>query len=117
VAVALVANIFLNMTLIPMYGLWGAVMATSLANALALLLFLGLNHRAGCTNDIGIWICATLPLVLLLPPATAITALVIVVLVGIRTSWLFSLEEKKQLAPLIANAIARIGDFISPNRG
>lgn len=108
VAIALMANILLNLALIPRYELWGAVVATSIANALNLVLVLRLNHRAGCRNDVGTWVCVSLPLVLLLPPLLAIVPVALVAITALQTNWVFNENEKKQLAPIIAKAVQRM---------
>ncbi len=96
VGLGLVANIILNVILIPWCGLSGAVIATTVGNFLVVLLILWLNHRHGCRTDLGIWLISVLPLVLLLGPTIACSVLLGVVVVGHQTNWIFSSAEKQQ---------------------
>jgi len=58
--IGLVANILLNIVLIPPWGLLGAVMATAASTALSLAVLYWLNHRAGMQLEPGmIWLSFT----------------------------------------------------------
>jgi len=96
VGFGLVANVVLNVVLIPWCGLSGAVIATTVGNFLVVLLILWLNHRHGCPTDLGIWLISALPLVLLLSPAVACLVLLGVVGVAYQTNWILSRDEKQQ---------------------
>ena len=93
-AAALAVNILLNMLLIPLIGLHGAVIATSLGNLALLVLIFYLNHRFGCRTNIGIWLCAALPLVLLLSKPFAVIAFAAAVIASLWSNLIFSSSEK-----------------------
>ncbi len=103
----LIANIGLNMLMIPLIGLWGAVIATSIGNLLVVILVFLFNHRCGCKTDLGIWFMVALPLALLLPPWVALATLALVTYVGFATTWILQAEEKKQISQLVASQLAR----------
>ncbi len=55
--IALAANVLLNLVLLPIWGLYGAVLATTLSTGLALGLLYWLNHREGMEFDSGlVWL-------------------------------------------------------------
>ena len=94
---ALAANIGLNIVLIPMVGLWGAVIATSIASFALMVLILELNRWIKCPTDIGVWVTAIFPLVLILPLAAMLPVVVGVCLAGFKTNWIFTADEKALL--------------------
>jgi O-antigen/teichoic acid export membrane protein len=108
VVFGLIVNIVLNIFLIPMYGLYGAVMATTLANAVNVVGIYVLNHRFGCTTDVGVWLCGIVPLVLLMNPMLGLAMLGIVVIAGVKTNLLFSGTEKQEIVSSSKKLIERI---------
>jgi len=57
--IGLVANVLLNMWLLPIWGLLGAVLATTISTGLALALLFGLNRREGMELQTGLlWLSA-----------------------------------------------------------
>ncbi|MEM7457680.1 MAG: polysaccharide biosynthesis C-terminal domain-containing protein [Planctomycetota bacterium] len=109
VSSSLVLNITLNMLLIPTMGMWGAVIATTAANAVNLVLIYGCNHRIGCRTDAGVWTTAILPLSLLLPQIVIVFVLATVAIVAIRTNWIFNPEEKSRLGNLLNDVRGKLG--------
>ncbi|MDA7980273.1 MAG: lipopolysaccharide biosynthesis protein [Pirellulales bacterium] len=100
-AVGLALNIGLNLILLPILGLSGAVLATALAMAVSLALLFLLNRRGGMDVQQGTYLLAVLPISLCGGPWIAGLAMIAVVVVAIRTSWLFSAEEKSELSQTI----------------
>ena len=115
VGTGLVTNILLNVLLIPSFGLWGAVMATTIGNLLAIVLILALNHVSGCKTDVGMWLIAAIPLVLLLTPWIASVVLILVCVLGFQTSWIFNEQEKIQLDSTWQNYRAKFSHLWSPS--
>ncbi len=97
VAVGLILNIALNMLLIPWFGLWGAVIATTIANSFNLALILIINSCYQCRPDMGCWICCLSPIVLVLPITSAASILAIVALLAVKTGWVIEPDEKTQI--------------------
>jgi O-antigen/teichoic acid export membrane protein len=105
----LAVNLLLNWFLIPVYGVHGAVLATTLSNAALITFLLGLNHAFGCKTDAGVWICVLVPLFLLLSPAIALTLSVIVTAIGFRSNLIFHASEKAEIAILVQKMAKRFG--------
>ncbi|MEN6452393.1 MAG: lipopolysaccharide biosynthesis protein [Thermoguttaceae bacterium] len=108
-AVGLVANVLLNIMLLPRYGLMGAVWATAAANALSLWLLCRFNHRLGFRLDFGARLVLALPLVLCLGPWVAGLTLIVVAAEVIWGNRLLREEEKSQLGEGIADLVRRAG--------
>lgn len=96
--VALVLNLALNAFLIPTMGLWGAVLATSIACFVFMAMFLELNRWLKCPTDRGVWLTALLPLVLILPIGVMLPVVVAIGMLGFKTEWVFTTEEKTKIA-------------------
>lgn len=111
-AAGLVVNILLNMILIPLIGLQGAVIGTACGNATLVVLIILLNHRFGCRADAGIWLCVALPLVLLLSTPLAVMAMTMMSLICISTNLILNAEEKSDLRSI---AREKLGKFLPAN--
>lgn len=103
----LVLNIVLNMLLIPIIGLHGAVLATAAGNAAIVTLIYSANHLSGCRADAGIWLTAALPLILLLEMPWAISAMAIVAAVSVLTNLVFTTAEKAAIVELVQSRLKR----------
>ena len=106
-ALGLVVNLALNMLLIPIIGLLGAVLATAAGNLLIVILLFALNHRLGCKTDLGIWLCAGIPLILLLGKPLAIVAGIILLVLCVATNLFFSQTERQEIADLVKKRFGR----------
>jgi O-antigen/teichoic acid export membrane protein len=95
--VGLLVNVSLDLVLLPRVGLHGAVIATTAANFIALLLIYLLNGRLGMRIDRGTWILAAVPMLLWLGPTVATLALLVVLGISLCTDWLFTDEERHHL--------------------
>jgi O-antigen/teichoic acid export membrane protein len=93
----LVANVVLNLLLLPKYGLWGAVLGTTSANGLALGLTLLLNRVAGMRLDRAAIVLCAAPLALGFGLWPSLVVLLAVLLEAVSTDRLFSRDEKLQL--------------------
>jgi hypothetical protein len=83
--------------LLPRYGLHGAVMATTVANFIALLLTYLLSNRWGMRITRGTWALAALPMLLWLGPIVSLLGLGAVLVISLSTQWLFTREERQHL--------------------
>jgi polysaccharide transporter, PST family len=99
-AIGLVANIWFNMLLIPSFGLWGAVAATSIGNLLGLVLLFLANQRFRCRPDFGCWMAVLLPVLLLLPAMFAAVGFVLFSIFSAMGTWVFSKAEKQEISEL-----------------
>lgn len=105
----LVTNVVINMLLIPRIGLQGAVIATAIGNATIVVLIFSLNHRYGCKTDAGIWMCALLPLILLLGPAWASWTVVAITLICFGSNLILSRQEKIEVQKSLQTQLAKLG--------
>ena len=103
--IGLVVNLGLNMALIPILGLHGAVMATAAGNLLIVVLMFCLNHRLGCKTDVGIWLCAFVPLILLLNKPSAVLAAITLVGICAGTNLFFSHAERLEIFGMVKNRL------------
>jgi PST family polysaccharide transporter len=93
----LITNVALNLALLPWLGLPGAVLATAAANALALALVLYFGRCAGMPWQRGALLVCLLPVVLGFGVWAALAGAAIVALVALRTEWLFTTTERKEI--------------------
>lgn len=96
--IGLLANVGLNLLLLPRMGLLGAVLATTAANLIALVLICVFNHLLGFRVDRGTWVTLALAPVVCLGPWLALLVLGVVALEAIYSDRLLSRDEKGQLA-------------------
>ncbi len=107
VAFGLVVNIAFNFVLIPFYGLYGAVTATAISNLVCLVALFRFNQSQGFRMDLGTWLTILMPLVLLLPGWSSGYAMILLLIIIWRTEWIFSAEEKYELANFVGKGLAR----------
>jgi len=93
----LATNVVLGMLLLPRLGLLGAVLGTTVANCVAMLLILWFDWRWGFRIDPGLCIILSLPLSLCLGPWVAILMLAAVAWEAVRSKRIFNAEEKQQI--------------------
>ena len=106
--IGLIVNIVLNMLLIPVMGLTGAVVATTLGNAINVVMIFGFNHLFGCRANSGIWLCALTPLILLTPPWLSVVAIALIALLTWKTNWFFTDSEKTALSETVGSRLAKL---------
>jgi O-antigen/teichoic acid export membrane protein len=78
-AVGLVANVILNLILLPPWGLMGAVVATTIATALALAVLYAINAMAGMRIEPGMMCMSFAPVALGFGPLAATIVLLVVI--------------------------------------
>lgn len=107
--VGLVANICLNALLISSFGLAGAVVATSLASLLSLLLLRQLVSRLGCDLGASSLVVTLVPICLIGGPIFAsLVVLAIVFIVG-RTNWILSEKDRTDIDAAILPRLQKLG--------
>ncbi len=106
-AVGLAGNVALNGLLIPPFGLWGAVVATTAGNLLAVMAMFIANSRLGCPPDFGCWTGLAFPLVLLLDPWAMTGAALVVCLGCLAGRQYFSAAEQSQLREIAERRMGR----------
>ena len=110
----LLLNVGINLALLPTFGLWGAVIGTGAAHALALLLIYLCSMRRGMTIDYGTWFVSFMPLTLLLGPMAALASVAYAALLLFATQALFTREEKSLLFSAGGRYVTKAKAFWSP---
>ncbi len=111
--VGLLLNLGLNWWLIQQFGLFGAVLATSIANLVTLLLLLWQMSRHGCWLGWGtVALCLTPMSVAAGPVAASVTLAAVVFLAG-RTDWLLSAVDREQIDAGLLPKLRSIGVRLS----
>jgi PST family polysaccharide transporter len=109
--VGLVANIVLNLFLLPTLGLHGAVLATALSTALCLAHVLVLSRRHGMQLDAGTWLLAVSPAAIGFGVWPAIAACFVVGVAAFSSTLVFTADERGELSACIGDAIAPFVPF------
>ncbi|MCE5268509.1 MAG: oligosaccharide flippase family protein [Planctomycetaceae bacterium] len=105
----LVANVILNLLLLPRCGLDGAVWATAGANALSLWLLCRFNSRLGFHLDDGTKLVLVLSMLVCLGPWVAIAALAAIVTDLVWGNHILHSDEKLQVTAGIVQYARRMG--------
>ncbi|HEV3345358.1 MAG TPA: lipopolysaccharide biosynthesis protein, partial [Pirellulales bacterium] len=108
-ALGLATNVGLNAWLLPRFGLSGAVWATSAANFTMLAAMYVSAWSCGMRFHRGTLLAAVAPLAVAGGPASATTVLVVLAVLACRGNWLFTAQERKELA----GSIHRVGQAVA----
>ncbi|HEY3393580.1 MAG TPA: lipopolysaccharide biosynthesis protein [Lacipirellulaceae bacterium] len=113
-AAGLVINFGLNLVLIPVWGLLGAVVATTVATGSALGVLYSINHRAGMRLQPGmIWLTMA-PAVLCGGAGCATAALVVLAIAMPFSKMLFTPEERDAIVQLARTQLDKLSALWSP---
>lgn len=115
-ALGLIVNIGLNLVLLPMWGLYGAVAATAISSLLCLVTILLLSARYGLQLDWGTWLTALAPLSLAAGPTAAAVALSILLLGVLSTNLVLNADELAQLTKLTNKLLEKLKPFFHRRR-
>jgi polysaccharide transporter, PST family len=106
--IGLLANIAFNLLLLPLWGLYGAVLATAASTCLCLLVLLLLNRLNGQQLDAGCWIAAAVPASLGAGYWAAGAVATALLAVSFTTNWVLSPRERQQLQAMYEGAVAKL---------
>jgi len=109
-------NVVLNYLLVPIWGLHGAVIATSAGNVLALALALGISQRQGLRFDAAVWLIALLPATLLWGVVPAAAAWLVALGVAVKTNWFFDQRQKQTISRTVGGYAARLRNILPGSR-
>ena len=109
VVIGLAANVVLNMIWLPVWGLAGAVMATTVANLVTLIVVYALSRYLGMRFSRGTLLVTLLPLSLCMGALPALAAVIAVVGIGWSGGWLFEPHEREAILQLIDSGTERLG--------
>jgi len=102
-------NVGLNLLLLPRFGLPGAVLATTVGNAVALLLVVFSCRMLGFRMDRGTWVVLLLPATFMLGPWPSLAFVLIVALDAFRSEQLLSRDQKALIAQSCTQYLSRFG--------
>lgn len=105
----LLVNIGLNLVLLPVLGLQGAIMATAAANAFALAGILLFNRYCGMQIDRSLYWLMAMPVLLPAGAGVSLAALCLVGLLAWRNDIVFRPRERRQLAEAARRTLAPLG--------
>jgi len=105
----LAVNLFLNATLIPHYGVSGAVFATATSNAMLLAMIYAFNKLEGCSVGWSVVGCSIVPMVLLLPVYASIALALVIAIAAWKTAFIFHEEEKSEIAKMVLSKLRKFG--------
>ena len=113
IAIGVVVNIVLNLLLLPLLGLLGAVLATAASKLLVLVIVYWFAHSLELRFDWRMWALTFLPLIVCLGPSGAVASIAVVGLAVLSTRLVLSEAEKRQLAEVIRPAWLRIRSYLA----
>jgi O-antigen/teichoic acid export membrane protein len=106
-AVGLAVNILLNLWLLPIWGLLGAVLATATSTLLCVMLTLLLSRHYGMPIARGTWLLGLAPAMLGLGVFPATVTLLLLVATMFSTPLIFDLGERQELRQLAARTLSK----------
>ncbi len=107
-AFGVLLNILLNLLLLPLWGLQGAVIATSVSTLVTLAVILFLSYRNGMRVDSGTWLLVISPLALTAGATTAIATLAVILIATFSTHLILTLEERTQMRDLFEQGLTKL---------
>lgn len=107
-AVGLGVNIGLNLLLLPLWGLLGAVVATALSTLVCLAAILFLSYRHGMTLDRGTCLVAFAPLALTSDTSVAAATLGVLIIASLGTNLVLTSRERWQLRSLLVEYLGKL---------
>ncbi|MCA9259518.1 MAG: polysaccharide biosynthesis C-terminal domain-containing protein [Planctomycetales bacterium] len=114
-AAGLGLNVVLNLALLPVWGLYGAVFATAVSTLTCVVAVLALGRAHGLQLNGGVAYALALPFALSGGPALAAAALVATVGLAFRSDRLLTTHEREQLASLAAICRQRAQAALGPS--
>lgn len=110
-AVGLAVNVLLNLVLVPLWGLYGAVLATALSTILCLATLQLLNIRYGMVVDRGTWLISLLPISLAFGVTISAACLLFICVISLSTKRVFDTEERQNLQHLFTQAVNKLKTY------
>jgi polysaccharide transporter, PST family len=111
-AMGLVANVLLNLALLPTLGLYGCALSTAGGACICLVAVLMLNRRYGMVVDRGVWLLTFAPLALGLGTWPAALACAIVVAVCVGSNLILTAAERDELKTFALNSLGKVLPYL-----
>ncbi len=106
--IGLVANIAFNALLLPSLGLLGAALATSIGSALNLAIVMVFNVKLGLRMSPGVIWVFLFPLVLPFGATVSAIAIILLIWIAIKTTWVFSKNELEQIDDILSSLMTKV---------
>ena len=107
--VGIASNVLLNLLLLPVWGLTGAVAATTIATLLAYATQMGVNRLTGMHLHQGTLLLSLTPALLLMGVVPALIALALATWSGLARDGLFTAKEREDIWTRVDSLVGRIG--------
>jgi O-antigen/teichoic acid export membrane protein len=114
--VGLALNVGLNLILLPIWGLYGAVVATALSTSACLAVLLTLNHAHGMRTDSGALLAAVVPLAIGGGTLWATGATALLATMMLTTNSVISASDRQELKHMTLDAVTRALARLRPRR-
>lgn len=114
--IGLALNVALNILLLPVWGLYGAVLATGVSSLMCLVTILLLSQRFGLCLDRGTWLLAFAPVSLAAGPIVSGVTLCVLLIVALCTRQVVNAEEHAQLGMLWATTVEKLKPILQRRR-
>ena len=111
-AIGLAINVVLNLVLLPIWGLYGAVASTAISSLICLAVILLLSKQHGLPLDRGTWLTVLAPISLAAGPSVAATTLLVLFTTAVGTQWILNADEHAQLRQLLSDTIQKLKPFL-----
>jgi len=108
-------NIVLNLLLLPMWGLFGTVIATGISTLSCLMAILWLSRRHGMPLDRGTWLLVVAPVALTAGTSIAVAVFLILLVATLATNLVLTSAERAQLRDLLIHALAKLKPWFHRN--
>lgn len=112
-ALGLATNVGLNVWLLPRFGLFGAVWATSTANFVMLAAMYVSTWLCGMRFHRGTLLAALAPVAVAGGPASATIVLLVLCVLACRGNWLFTAEEQSELTRPVRRIFQAVAKWFS----
>lgn len=106
--VGLVANVLLNLALLPVWGLFGAVLATALSTVVCLVVTFVLNQHSGMHISRGTWALGLAPVVLGFGVIPSACVLLLLTAASLATNQIFDANEREEIRRVIVDHLAKL---------
>ena len=106
--IGLCLNLIFNAILLPRFGLIGAIVATAVGNAVALVLILYFSRSLGLVVDRCVVLCCCLPCTLVITPWLTVASLIALAFLAVTRAWIFDAGERGVLREVAMHYVSRL---------
>ena len=111
-AIGLGLNILLNLILLPLWGLFGAVVATAVSTLACVAAIVWLSVQHGMFHDRGTWFFVLSPLLLTAGTPSAVAALLVLLVATFGTTLVLNTNERAQLRTMTIHLLSKFRPWL-----